>query len=195
MINNIAIFASGAGSNAKKIIAYFNLNLEKNIRVSVIVSNKKTAGVLDIARENNIPIIILDKENFYNPNHPTFNIQHSTFNIDYIVLAGFLWKIPAHLIQQFPDKIINIHPALLPKFGGKGMFGMNVHRAVIAVGELETGITIHFVNEKYDEGKIIFQKSFEIEKNDTAEIIQHKIQQLEHHYFPLIIEDLVKNKL
>ena len=157
-MQNIAIFASGTGSNAKKIVEYFKGHEE--IKVGLVVSNRATAPVLEMAKSNNIPTLIINRDQFYN----TEDIleKFSIYHIDFIVLAGFLLLVPQYLTQKFHNRIINIHPALLPKYGGKGMYGMNVHKAVKAANEKESGITIHYVNEKYDEGKILFQASCEI---------------------------------
>jgi len=184
---NIAIFASGAGSNAQKIIDHFKQRTF--IKVSLIVCNKAGAGVLSIAEKENIPHIIIEKERFFRGDaYVEILAQHK---IDFIVLAGFLWKIPSVLIQKFSGKVINIHPALLPKYGGKGMFGHHVHEAVIAAKEKESGITIHYVDELYDHGKIIFQATCMIEKNDTPEMLAQKVHLLEHRFFPKIIEEVI----
>lgn len=180
-MTQIAIFASGAGSNAKKIIescfAY---------KVSLIVSNKPDAGVLKIASENNIPIIIIEKEKFFRGNGYVDELKAA--GIDLIVLAGFLWKIPVSLIKAYHKKMINIHPALLPKYGGKGMYGHFVHEAVIANKEKESGITIHYVDEVYDHGQIILQATCVIDENETPETLAKKVQMLEHKHFPAAVE-------
>lgn len=186
-LKNIAIFASGAGSNAQKIIDHLKGN--PAIRVAAIVSNKPDAGVLLIAEAENIPSYIIDKEAFLRGDYYVKLMQE--LHIDLIVLAGFLWKVPANLVQAFPDKIINIHPALLPKYGGKGMYGHFVHEAVIAAGEPESGITIHFVNEKYDDGATILQEKCTITPADTPESLAQKVQALEHKWFPVIVERLL----
>ncbi|WP_126245834.1 phosphoribosylglycinamide formyltransferase [Chitinophaga rhizosphaerae] len=186
-MKNIAIFASGAGSNARKIIDHLKGN--PAIRVAAIVTNKPDAGVLLIAESENIPSYIIDKEAFLRGDYYVKLMQE--LEIDLIVLAGFLWKVPANLVQAFPDKIINIHPALLPKYGGKGMYGHFVHEAVIAAGEPESGITIHFVNEKYDDGATILQEKCTITPADTPESLAKKVQALEHKWFPVIVERLL----
>ncbi len=186
-LKNIAIFASGAGSNARKIIDHLKGN--PAIRVAAIVTNKPDAGVLLIAESENIPSYIIDKEAFLRGDYYVKLMQE--LEIDLIVLAGFLWKVPANLVQAFPDKIINIHPALLPKYGGKGMYGHFVHEAVIAAGEPESGITIHFVNEKYDDGATILQEKCTITPADTPESLAKKVQALEHKWFPVIVERLL----
>jgi formyltetrahydrofolate-dependent phosphoribosylglycinamide formyltransferase len=186
---NIAIFASGAGSNAGKIIEHFKHH--SSIIVSLVVCNKPGAGVLSIAEANGIPYVIIEKEQFFRGDAylPVLAEHH----IDFIVLAGFLWKIPAALIAAYPKKMINIHPALLPKYGGKGMYGMKVHESVLAAGEKESGITIHYVNEHFDEGEPIFQASCGIESHDTSETLAQKIHALEHAHFPSVIEKLIVN--
>ncbi len=181
---NIAIFASGGGSNAKVIIEA-SQNNEVQYKVGLIVSNKKDAGVLTIANEYNIPTLIIKKEVFLESDMYVYFLQQQ--KIEYIVLAGFLWKVPLNLIQAFNNKIINIHPALLPKYGGKGMFGNYVHEAVLQNKETESGITIHYVNEVYDEGEIIFQAKCNVAESDTIETLAKKIHQLEHlHYWKII---------
>ena len=187
MNKNVAIFASGEGSNAQNIIDYFKTS--KNIRIALVVSNKSTANVLNRAKENNIPTLILERTSFFESNNVIDKLKNA--NIDLIVLAGFLWMVPENLVKAFPNKIANIHPSLLPKFGGKGMYGMNVHKAVIAAKEKESGITIHFVNEEYDKGKIISQHACDVLENDSAEDLVKKIHLLEHEFFPKAIERLL----
>ena len=186
-MKNIAIFASGTGSNATKIVAH--LNNHSSIKVALIVSNKSTAPVLQMATNNNIPTLLLNRHDFYNTEKLLEDF--TKYKIDFIALAGFLWLVPPYLVQAFENKIINIHPALLPKYGGKGMYGMNVHKAVHANKEKESGITIHFVNEQYDEGNSIFQASCPIHPQDDPSTIQQKVLVLEHQYFPIIIESLL----
>lgn len=186
-LKNIAIFASGTGSNARKIID--RLQGSTAIRVAAILSNKPDAGVLQIAAAENIPAYIIDKESFFRGDYYVKLMQE--LHIDLIVLAGFLWKVPANLVQAFPDKIINIHPALLPKYGGKGMYGHFVHEAVIAAKDPESGITIHFVNEKYDDGATILQEKCPVSPDDTPETLAKKVQALEHEWFPVIVERLL----
>ncbi|MBL7800142.1 MAG: phosphoribosylglycinamide formyltransferase [Chitinophagales bacterium] len=185
MKKRIAIFASGAGSNAKAIIDYFK-HSEKST-VAMIATNNPNAGVLEIAIQNNIDTFIFSKEDLQNE---SFFLKQLS-DIDFIVLAGFLWLIPSYLVKHFPNRIINIHPALLPKFGGKGMYGMRVHEAVYASHETETGITIHFVNEHYDEGTYIMQQKVSIDVNDTPESIANKVLQLEHQWYPKAVEQTV----
>lgn len=186
-MKKIAIFASGTGSNAAKIIDHFKNH--KSISVSLIVSNKPEAGVLKIAEQYPIQTLVLEKEKFFRGN--AFTDELKTAGIDFIVLAGFLWKIPATLIKAFPNSIINIHPALLPKYGGKGMYGRYVHQAVIDNKETESGITIHIVDEHYDNGDIIFQAKCSVQENDTAISVAAKVQQLEHEHYPNVIEQVV----
>lgn len=184
---NIAIFASGAGSNAKKIIEHFHDH--PSIRVALIVCNKPGAGVISIAAENNIPVLLIEKERFFRGDAYADELKkHGT---GFIVLAGFLWKIPSALIRSFSGKIINIHPALLPSYGGKGMYGHFVHEAVINNKEKESGISIHYVDELYDHGQIIFQAKCPVMENDTADTLAQRIHQLEHKHFPQVIEDVL----
>jgi len=184
---HIAIFASGAGSNARKIIEYFE-NKGLRIKVSLIVCNVPGAGVLDIAEEKGIPSLMINKSDFA-ANGYVESLKNA--GIDFIVLAGFLWKVPEVLVRAYPKAIINIHPALLPKYGGKGMYGARVHEAVIAAGEKESGITIHWVNENYDEGAIIFQAKCSIDASDTPTSLANKIHALEHAHFATTIEKLL----
>ena len=187
LTTHIAIFASGAGSNAQKIIDHFRHH--SLIRISLIVCNKPGAGVLAIAGKENIPSILIDKEKFFRGDAYVPELKER--GISFIVLAGFLWKIPSALTKAFPGKIINIHPALLPKYGGKGMYGRFVHEAVIAAGDKESGITIHYVDEIYDHGKIIFQDKCIVLPTDTPDTLAQKIHELEHKNFPSVIEKLL----
>ena len=186
-MKHIAIFATGGGSNAQKIIDHFENH--DSIKVSLIISNKKKAGVLERAAANNIPTLIINREEFYQTENILQNLD--TFQIDFIVLAGFLWLMPTYLVKSYVNKVVNIHPALLPKYGGKGMYGMNVHRAVHAAKETESGMTIHYVNEHYDEGTIIFQAKCSLQSSDSPEDIAKKVLQLEHEYYPKVIENVV----
>lgn len=189
-MKQIAIFASGTGTNAAKIIDYFNKNEGKKLaRVALIVCNKPTAGVLNIASANQIPTLLIDKETFFKCDAYVSTLKAAEIN--FIILAGFLWKIPEKLITAYPNKIINIHPALLPKYGGKGMYGNFVHEAVIANKEKESGITIHFVNEYFDEGETIFQATCTVENDDTPESLAAKIHVLEHTHFAKVIEEVL----
>lgn len=189
MKNRIAIFASGNGSNAENIIRYF---LKRNIaEVVLVLSNSPKAKVLERATSLNIPVVTFSKEDFYMSESVLNRLLNE--KIDWIILAGFLLKFPKPLLQHFKNKVINIHPALLPKYGGKGMYGMHIHKAVVEKKESETGITIHYVNENYDEGKIIFQAKTEVLKTDTPEIIAEKIHTLEQQHFPKVIEKEIKS--
>ena len=184
---NIAIFGSGNGSNAQRISEYF-ANKE-GIKIATFVVNKKDAYMIERAKNLGIPYRVFDRNDFYNTNNVADYLKK--MDIDIIVLAGFLWLVPENLLQAFPHRIINIHPALLPLYGGKGMYGMNVHQAVIDNKELESGITIHFVDEKYDEGTTIFQAKCNITPDDTAETLAQKIHLLEYEHFPVIIEQVI----
>lgn len=186
----IAVFASGAGSNANKIIEYFNDGLQAG-KVSLVVCNKAGAGVLDIAKENNIPTLLINKDRLQLDGYLP-ELQKA--GIELVVLAGFLWKLPPVLIQAFPKKIINIHPALLPKYGGKGMYGKHVHEAVIANAETESGISIHFADELYDHGEIIFQSTCKIVPADTPESLAAKIHVLEHTHYPRVIAEVLQKQ-
>ncbi len=188
-MKNIAILASGAGSNAQKIIEYFSNRMD--ISVHLIISNKKDAGVLSIAKLSGISSLVISKDSFYQSTDLLVALEKH--EIDFIVLAGFLWLIPAYLIHNYPDRMVNIHPALLPKYGGKGMYGHFVHEAVHEAKELFSGITIHYVNEKYDEGSIVFQEKCEISPIDQPLDIAKKVQLLEHTYYPVVIDQLVSS--
>jgi phosphoribosylglycinamide formyltransferase-1 len=179
----IAIFASGSGSNAERIVEFFNAKDE--IEVSLILTNNPTAGVIERAQRLNIPVVIFNKKVFSKTDKIVEMLQLQS--IDWVILAGFLWLVPKNLIKAFENRMINIHPALLPKYGGKGMWGHHVHEAVVANKEVETGITIHYVNENYDEGKIIFQAKCAVTETDSAEEVAQKIHLLEYQYFPEII--------
>jgi phosphoribosylglycinamide formyltransferase-1 len=184
----IAIFASGSGSNAQKIMEHFKKN--DYAEVTLVLTNNPEAYVLQRADNFEIPTHIFNRKAFYQSDEIIRLLQ--SLNIDLIVLAGFLWLVPPNLIAAYANKIINIHPALLPNYGGKGMYGDHIHRAVLAAQEKESGITIHFVNEHFDEGEIIQQFRFKIEPKDELENIRFKIQQLEHQQFPKVIESLVR---
>ena len=190
-ITNIGIFASGTGSNTQKIIDHFRSN--KMTKIALIVSNRPGSGVLQIAEKENIPSLVLDREKFFRGNAYVDELKEK--NINFIVLAGFLWKIPLALTEAYSAKMINLHPALLPKYGGKGMYGTRVHEAVIASGDKESGISIHFVDPLYDHGQIIFQAKCKVDENDTPESLAKKIQSLEHAHFPKIIEELTMCKI
>ena len=188
MKKRIAIFASGSGSNAQKIMEHFKYS--NSAEVALVLSNNPDAFVLQRADNFEIPTHVFDKHDFYKSDDVVNLLKR--LEIDLVVLAGFLWLVPENLLKAFPNKIINIHPALLPKFGGKGMYGDKVHKAVLEAGENEHGITIHFVNENFDEGEIIYQAKFHVEPNDTLEIIKFNGQQLEHLHYPKVIENLLK---
>ncbi len=184
---NIAIFASGEGTNAQRIIDHFKCS--EKAKVTLVLSNKETANVLNRAKLAGIPTYIINKDEFTQRDTVVQYLLEK--QIDLIVLAGFLWMVPPNLVKAFPNKIINIHPALLPKFGGKGMYGMNVHKAVIDAKEKQSGISIHYVNEHYDEGEIISQHVCDVSENDTPESLAKKIHQLEYEFFPLAIESIL----
>lgn len=191
-MTKLAIFGSGRGTNAEKIIEYFKDN--KTVEVSLIVANIADAGILNIAKNNQIPSLYLTKKEL---NENTDSVLQSLREkeIDYIILAGFLLLIPEKIIKTFENKIINIHPSLLPAYGGKGMYGSKVHEAVIDKNETQSGITIHLVNNEYDKGEILFQAICPINKNDDASLLAQKIHELEHKYFPKVIENyILKNK-
>ena len=190
MSNHIAIFASGSGVNTETICNYFIDSSE--IDVVLILSNNPNAFVLNRAKKFHIDTFIFKKSVF--KNYLAIKDLFKKHKIDFIILAGFLLKIPNKMIKDYSDKIINIHPALLPKYGGKGMYGKHVHKAVIENKETISGITIHYVNNKYDDGKIIFQTKCNVEKNDTPESLANKINTLEYEYFPKIIASIIKNQ-
>lgn len=185
----LALFASGNGSNAERIINYFKDS--DKISVECIVSNKKDAFVHERAKKLNVPSVYFSRNDFYETDNVLNYLKENT--IDYIILAGFLWLIPQNLLASYPNKIINIHPALLPKYGGKNMYGMNVHKAVVENKEKESGITIHYVNEKYDDGKTIFQAKCVVVPSDTSESLAQKIHELEYEFFPSVIEQVINN--
>ncbi len=184
---SIIIFASGTGSNAQKIIDFFRN--DPAVRIRLIVSNKTGAGVLDIAEREGIPTLLIEKERFFQGD--AYVDVLSAYQPSLIVLAGFLWKLPPALVKAFPQKIINIHPALLPNYGGKGMYGHFVHEAVINAKEPESGITIHYVDELYDHGDYIFQTRVPVAPDDTAETLARKVLKLEHEHFPRVIQSLL----
>jgi phosphoribosylglycinamide formyltransferase-1 len=184
----IAIFASGSGSNAQKIMEHFKKHTDAE--VAIVLTNNPEAYVLQRADNFEIPTHIFDKHEFYETDDVVDLLKN--LNIDLLVLAGFLWLVPDTILANYPKRIINIHPALLPKYGGKGMYGDRVHKEVLANGDEESGISIHYVNEDFDSGEIIYQARFKIEKNDDLELVKFKGQQLEHQYFPKIIEQVLK---
>jgi phosphoribosylglycinamide formyltransferase-1 len=186
-LKRIAIFASGSGTNAERIMFHFKDH--ESATVSLVLSNKKDAKVLERAAKFGVPTRIFSRQEFYETDLVLNHLLD--MEINFIVLAGFLWLVPENLLKAFPDRIINIHPALLPKFGGKGMYGSRVHEAVLEAGEKESGITIHYVNPKYDEGQIIFQAKCKVEPGDNAESLASKVHELEYKYFPKVIENLI----
>ncbi|MEO7923584.1 MAG: phosphoribosylglycinamide formyltransferase [Chitinophagaceae bacterium] len=187
-MKKIAVFASGSGTNTAKIAEWFRSH--DHIKLSLVVSNKAEAGVLPIAAKENIPALLIEKEKFFRGD--AYVPQLKKAGIDFIVLAGFLWKIPAALLDAYPGKIINIHPALLPKYGGKGMYGQHVHAAVIAHKEKESGISIHYIDDIYDHGQLIFQACCPVEPRDTPETLAGRIQQLEQEHYARVIEEQVR---
>lgn len=186
-MKKLVLFASGAGSNVENIIQYFNGKTE--VGIAAVFTNKPDAGVVDKAKSYGIPVVVSLRPDLENGKA----LQDvNSFSPDLIVLAGFLLKFPSDIISAYPNKVINIHPALLPKYGGKGMYGMNVHRAILENREAETGISIHYVNEHYDEGAIIFQEKIGVSDCDSPEQIAARVQKLEHEHFPIVIEQLLK---
>lgn len=182
---NIAVFASGTGSNARNIILHFAHS--ELARVALVVSNNADAGVLGIAEEHHIPAHIVGRKEFREP--ALFLPVLEEKKIDFIVLAGFLWLIPPYLVKAYHQRMVNIHPSLLPKYGGKGMHGMHVHEAVFKAGDTESGVTIHYVNDHYDEGQVIFQKKVELAPGDNPQRIAAKVLAAEHEYFPKVVEE------
>lgn len=187
-MKRIVVFASGAGSNAENCIHYFNTT--SVARVTHVVCNRKNAAVFERCKKLDIPCLYFNKDAFFEEDTLLAFLKKEA---DFIVLAGFLLKVPEKIIAAFPQKIINIHPALLPKYGGKGMYGIHIHKAVKANEEPETGITIHYVDEQYDEGTIIFQASIKLSKEDTPDRIAEKVHALEYRHFPKVIEQVIIN--
>lgn len=188
IMHSLVIFASGTGTNATAIVNYFKKT--DKATVSLIVSNNPNAGVLEMAKRENIPFLIINKQTF----HEALLIEQlSEYNSSLIILAGFMWKVPQAMVDAFRDKIINIHPALLPAYGGKGMYGHHVHHAVIGAQEKESGITIHYVNEHYDEGNIILQARCKVDEKDSPDELANRIHKLEHFYYPRVVEYLLGN--
>mgnify|MGYP000695524210 CR=1 FL=1 len=185
-MKKILLFASGTGSNVENIIQYFKNN--PDVKIAGVFSNNSNAIVLDKAKNHNVPTLIFNREQL--TDGFVFD-KIAELKPDLIVLAGFLWKMPEEIVKAYPNKIINIHPALLPKYGGKGMYGIKVHQTVLENKEKETGITIHYVNEHYDEGEFIFQQKVAIEDCKTPEDVANKIHELEHKHFPIIIEKIL----
>ncbi len=187
-MKRIVIFASGSGTNAENICRFFVD--DKQVLVTHILTNKKEAKVIDRAKKLKINYLYFSKADFLDESKI---LQFLKDEADYIILAGFLWKVPEHIIKAFPNKIINIHPALLPKYGGRGMYGMRVHESVVENKETETGITIHYVNENYDEGAIIFQAKMKVLPTDSPKDVANNIHKLEYKHFPKVIENVIKN--
>lgn len=186
-VKKIAVFASGNGTNAEKIFSYFKDN--EQVEVALLLTNKKDAPVIERAKKYHVPVVVFNRATFYETEEiPSLLLDNK---IDLIVLAGFMWLVPPSLVKAFPDKILNIHPALLPKYGGKGMYGSFVHEAVVAAKEIESGITIHLVNERYDEGNIVFQEKCRVEPEDTPATLAAKIHLLEHQFYPQVIENIL----
>ncbi len=187
-MEKIAIFASGSGTNAQRIIEYFKGH--SFISVDLILSNNPEAFVLTRTKSAGIPTVIFTRKEFYETEKVLTILKDR--QITFIVLAGFLWLIPGYLLREYADRIVNIHPALLPGYGGKGMYGMRIHESVIHSGDKETGITIHMVNERYDEGQIIFQARCDVEANESPESLAQKVHALEYEHYPRIIESVLK---
>lgn len=188
-MKKIAIFASGNGSNAERITNYFIKN--KSAKVSLILTNNPTAGVLKRAEKLGVPSVVFNRKEFSQSDIISELLLNK--KIDLVVLAGFLWLVPKNILSVFRHRIINIHPALLPKYGGKGMYGEHVHKSVVDSGDSRSGITIHYVNEKYDDGQIIFQAEVSVETSDTPDSLAAKIHELEYAHFPAVIEKIVRN--
>jgi phosphoribosylglycinamide formyltransferase-1 len=182
--SNLAIFSSGSGTNAEEIMKYFNEH--PTVRVKMLLSNNPQAYALERAKKFNVPARVFSKEQFRETNEVVDWLHEA--GITHVILAGFMWLIPSRLIKAFPNSMVNIHPALLPKYGGKGMYGMKVHEAIKAAGERETGISIHLVNDNYDEGEVLAQKKVDIAPTDTPEDIANKVHQLEYMHYPAVIE-------
>ena len=187
-MKRIALFVSGTGSNARIMIDRFRAHPEDGVDVVLLVSNRSTAGVLMMAAERGLPTLVVKRADWREGKELLRALDD--LRVDLLVLAGFLWLIPAYLVQAYPNKIVNIHPALLPKYGGKGMYGRHVHEAVKAAGEVESGITIHYVDENYDEGSIIYQAAVRLNLEDTAEQIAERVLRLEHGNYWRIVRGL-----
>jgi len=186
----IAIFASGSGTNAERFFQFFQTH--RSIEICCLLSNDTKAYALQRAQNHGVPTFVFNRADFYNK----LTVQDflAAKKIDTIVLAGFMWLVPDYLIKAYPSKIINIHPALLPKYGGKGMYGDKVHQSVIENGELESGITIHYVNHAYDEGQVIFQSKCEVKKTDNSDTLAKRIHELEYKFYPPVVESVLLNK-
>jgi phosphoribosylglycinamide formyltransferase 1 len=186
-MKRIVIFASGSGTNAENLIKFFHN--KNNASVIQVLTNNPYAKVIERCNKLNVSCLSFNRIAFYNTNHILDILKN--LNPDLIVLAGFLWKFPEMILNKFPNKVINVHPALLPKYGGKGMYGMHVHEAVVSNKEIETGITIHYVNEHYDEGAVIFQAKCDVSSSDSAEDVAAKIHELEMEHFPKVVESIL----
>jgi len=184
----IAIFASGSGTNAENLIKYFANN--QRVRIQQVFTNNEKAGVINRVEKLKIPCEVFSKSNFHSPQGVIRRLKEE--GINFVVLAGFLLLVPPIIIDEYKNRIINLHPALLPFHGGKGFYGNNVHQSVINSGAIMSGITIHHVNENFDEGEIIFQAACHVSKNDTAESLSRKIHELEYSYFPVVIEKITR---
>jgi len=187
-MKNIAIFASGSGTNAENLIRFFRTSPFGE--VNLVLSNRQGAGVIDRSQSLDVEAIVFTREQFYESEEILDLLIER--NIDYVVLAGFLWLVPEYLLEHFENKMLNIHPALLPKYGGKGMFGQHVHAAVIQNGDQESGITIHRVNRKYDDGSIVFQARCKVLSDDTPDSLALRVHQLEYEHFPVVVEQELK---
>jgi phosphoribosylglycinamide formyltransferase-1 len=192
LATRIAIFVSGGGSNARVMIDRFREHPEDKVEVVLLVSNRATAGALTMAAERGMPTLVVNREDWKGGDELLRALE--TYRVDWIVLAGFLWLVPRYLVKTFPDRIVNIHPALLPDYGGKGMYGRHVHEAVKAAGETESGITIHYVNENYDEGNVIFQAAVRLDPEDTPEQIAERVLRLEHANYWRVVRRLVNQR-
>jgi len=188
IMKNIAIFASGSGTNAENLIRFFRTS--HSGQVNLVLTNNKHAGVIRRAQSNDIETLVFSRAQFYETQKVLDLMKQR--EIDFVVLAGFLWLVPDYLLKTYENKIVNIHPALLPKYGGKGMYGKHVHEAVISNGEKESGITIHYVNSRYDEGDVIFQAHCKVKPGDTPESLASRIHQLEYEHFPVVVENLLQ---
>ncbi len=190
MSKRIAVFISGGGSNARVLIDRFRAHPEDGVDVALLVSNKATAGGLLLAAERGVPSLVVTRSDWNDGQELLAALK--AYGVDFVVLAGFLWLIPPYLVQAYPGRIVNIHPALLPKYGGKGMYGHYVHEAVKAAGDLESGITIHYVNENYDEGNVIFQAAVRLDADDSPEQIAERVLRLEHGNYWRVVRELVQ---
>jgi phosphoribosylglycinamide formyltransferase-1 len=193
LATRIAIFVSGGGSNARVMIDRFREHPADGVEVVLLVSNRATAGALTMAAERGMPTLVINREEWKEGDELLRALE--TYRVDWIVLAGFLWLVPGYLVRAFPDRIVNIHPALLPDYGGKGMYGRHVHEAVKAAGETESGITIHYVNENYDEGNVIFQAAVRLDPEDTPEQIAERVLRLEHANYWRVVRRLVNQRI